>query len=92
MSDPVTAIAAVAVLLAALPSLVAPVVPVRDAEPTVVGVPETVHVITPAGAMVVGGVGVQDVVSPAGNPATEQAAPVAAIAGVVAFEQVNVPL
>ena len=59
MSEPVAPIVAVAVLLAGLPSLVAPVVPVSVDEPVVVGVPETVQVILAPAATEVGGVGAQ---------------------------------
>ena len=83
---------AVAVLLAALPSLVAPVVPERAAVPTVVGVPETVHVIDAPAATAVGGEGTHDVVRPAGKPLTAHVAAVAPSAGAAALEQVNVPL
>ena len=72
--------------------MLAPVVPVSVDDPTVVGVPETVQVMTPAGATVVGGVGEHDVVKPAGNPLTAHVAAVAAIAGAAAFIHVNVPL
>ena len=59
MSEPVAPIVAVAVLLAALPSLVALVVPDSVDEPVVVGVPETVQVILAPAATEVGGVGAQ---------------------------------
>ena len=91
MSEPVTVTVRVAVLLALLPSFVAPVDPLSVEEPTVVGVPETVQVITPDGATEAGGVGVHDVVRPAGRPVTAQDAFVAVTAGAAAFEQVNVP-
>jgi hypothetical protein len=84
--------AAVAVLLARLTSLVAPVLPARDALPTAVGVPETVQVMVALGATdAAGTVCEHTVVRPAGRPVTAQLALVAAIAGVAAFEQVNVP-
>jgi hypothetical protein len=92
MSEPVTAIAVVAVLFAVFGSFPAPVVPVTVDDPSAVGVPVTVHEITPDGATDVGGKGVHDCVKPAGRPETEQAAAVAVIAGAAAFEQVNVPL
>ena len=57
MSEPVAPMVAVPVLLATLPSLVAPVVPVNVDEPVVVGVPETVQVILAPAATDVGGVG-----------------------------------
>lgn len=79
-------------LLAAVPSLVAPVVPLSVDEPVAVGVPDTVHEIVPPGAIVAGGVGVQDDVRPAGNPVMEHAALDAVTAGDAAFEQVYVPL
>ena len=59
MSEPVAPIVAVAVLLAALPSLVALVGPDSVDEPVVVGVPETVQVILAPAATEVGGVGAQ---------------------------------
>ena len=91
MSEPVTASVDVAELLAELPSLLAPVVPVRVFEPTAVGVPETVHVIVAAAARVVGGVGEQLVVRPAGRPATLQVAAVAEAVADAAFVHVKVP-
>ena len=92
ISEPVTAIVVVAVLLAAFPSLVAPVVPVNVLEPGVVGVPETVHAILAPGATVAGGVGEQLVVNPAGRPLTAHVAFVAVTSGDAPFEHVNVPL
>jgi hypothetical protein len=94
MSAPVTAILVVAVLLAAFGSLVAPVNPDTVEEPSAVGVPETVHVITPLAAkgVTVGTVGAQTVERPAGRPVTEHKALVAASAGDAALVQVNVPL
>lgn len=59
MSEPTAPIVTVAVLLAGLPSLVAPVVPAIVLDPTAVGVPETVQVILAPGATVVGGIGAQ---------------------------------
>jgi hypothetical protein len=89
MSEPVTTSDAVAVLLAALPSLPAPVDPDSADVPTAVGVPETVHVIVAPGASEAAGtVGEQVVVKPAGRPAKAQLAPVAAIAGAAAFAHV----
>ena len=93
MSEPVNVIDLVAVLLAALPSLVAPVVPVAVMVAGAVGVPETVHVIVAPGATVAAGtVGEQVVVSPAGSPETEQVAFVAVSAGDAALVHANVPL
>lgn len=92
MSEPVTAIAVVAELLASTGSLSAPVVPVTVTLPTVVGVPDTVQLTRPPGATSVGGVGVHSVVRPAGRPDTAQPAFVAVIAGAAAFLQVKVPV
>ena len=92
MSDAVVFSVVVAVLLAAFPSLVAPVVPVSVDEPGTVGVPETVQVITPPAATLAGGAGEQDVVRPAGRPEIEQVAAAAVSAGEAALVQVNVPL
>jgi hypothetical protein len=92
MSEPVAPSVAVAVLLAVLPSLVAPVVPVSVAEPGVVGVPLTVHVILAPGATLVGGAGTHEAVRPAGKPVTPHVAAVAATAGAAAFEHVKVPV
>ena len=92
ISEPVEPIVAVAVLLVLLPSLLAPVVPVSVLAPLAVGVPETVHAIDAPGATLTGGVGAQDAVRPAGKPASEQVAAVAAIAGAAALEQVKAPL
>lgn len=91
MSEPVAPIVAVAVLLAALPSLVAPVVPDRVDDPVVVGVPETVQVILAPAATETGGVGAHVKLRPDGNPDTAQDALVAARAGEAALVQVNVP-
>lgn len=88
MSEPLIASVVVALLLAALPSFVAPVVPFRVEEPVAVGVPDTVQVIVAPGATVAGGVGEQSEVSPAGNPAIAQLALEAATAGALAFVQV----
>ena len=83
----------VAVLLAVVLSLVAPVVPVTVELPMAVGVPETGHVIVPPGATDAGGTGVQaPAVTPAGRPATEQLAAVAVMKGEVPFVQVKEPL
>ena len=92
ISAPVVVIVVDAVLLAALPSLLALVVPFKVDAPTVVGVPETVHVIFAPAATVAGGVGAHTTVKPAGKPATAQVAAVALKAGVAALEHVNVPL
>ena len=92
MSEPVTAMAVDAVLLAGVASLVALVVPLIGALPTDVGVPETVHVIAAPGATEVGGTGKQLVVNPAGKPLTAHVALVAAMAGAAAFAHVNVPV
>jgi len=76
MLEPVTTIDRVAVLLPALLSFVAPVVPVAVELPIAVGVPETGHTIVPPAATVAGGTGVQvPTVRPAGRPASEQVAP-----------------
>jgi hypothetical protein len=91
ISEPVVVIDFDAVLFATIGSLLAPVVPLIVEAPGVVGVPETVHVMAALGATVLGGVGVHDVISPAGSPLTAHAALVAAIAGDAAFVQVNVP-
>ena len=89
MSEPVTLIAAVAVLLARFSSLLALVVPLSVALPTAVGVPDTVQVIVALGASdAAGTVGEQTVVRPAGKPLTAQVALVAAMDGAAAFEQV----
>ena len=91
-SEPVVAIVVVAELLAGLPSLVAPVVPVRLEVATVVGVPETVQVMTALAARLAAGtVGEHEVVRPAGKPLTAQVALVAAIAGEAALVHVKVP-
>jgi hypothetical protein len=94
MSEPVTVTDAVAVLLAALPSLPAPVAPDSGEVPTAVGVPATVQVIAAPGASEAAGtvgVGEHVVVKPAGRPANAQLAFVAAIAGAAAFAHVKVP-
>lgn len=88
ISEPVTVNAAVAVLFALFPSLVAPVVPFKVDDPVAVGVPETEHVITPAATTVVGGTGEHDEVKPAGNPLIAHPALVAATAGEAALLQV----
>ena len=92
MSDADVARTVVAVLLAGLPSLVAPVVPVNVFEPGAVGVPETVQTNFAPGAMAAGAVGEHDVVRPAGRPVMAQVAPLAASAGAGAFVQLKVPL
>ena len=92
ISEAVVVNVAVAVLLAALPSLVAPVVPVNVDEPGEVGVPETVQVIAPPAATVAGGVGVHDVLRPAGRPDSAHDAEVAVREGAAAFVHVKVPL
>lgn len=92
MSEPAVAMMVVAVLLAGLPSLLAPVTPLMVDEPVVVGVPETVQTICAPGVTEAGGVGVHDVVSPAGSPLTAQMALVAASAGEPALEHVKVPV
>ena len=92
MSEPVVVINAPALLLAALPSLVAPVVPVKVLEPTAVGVPDTVQVMFDPGATVEGGTGAHEVVNPAGKPLTAHEALVALTAGAAALVQLNVPL
>ena len=92
MSEPVTATVVVAVLFAVLLSLSALVVPVSVDEPTAVGVPETVHVILAPAATLVGGVGAQLVVKPAGSPATAHVAAAAACVADAEFVQVKVPL
>jgi hypothetical protein len=92
MSAPMMLSDACAVLLAAVTSLEAPVVPFSVTVPMAVGVPATVHVITPPGASgeLVGTVGAQVVVRPAGRPVTPQMAALADTAGAGALEQVNV--
>lgn len=81
----------VAVLLALLPSLVAPVVPVTVEVLGAVGVPATVQVMVAPGATAAGGVGEHDVVMPAGRPVTAHVAAVAASTGAAPFAHVNVP-
>lgn len=85
MSEPFTLNDAVAVLFGRLRSFVAPVVPVSVTVPAVVGVPDTVHVIAAPGLTVVGGVGVQLDVRPAGSPVIAHVAAVAARNGEAAF-------
>ena len=92
MSEPAVARTVEAVLLAGLPSLDAPVVPVTVDDPVVVGVPETVHVILAPAANAAGGVGAHDVVRPGGRPVTAHDAFGAANAGAPAFEHVNEPV
>jgi hypothetical protein len=71
--------------------LVAPVEPLSVEVPGAVGVPETVQMMDAPGPTVVGGVGAQLEVRPAGNPAIAQDALVAATAGEIALVQVYVP-
>lgn len=92
MSEPVTAIEVVAELLPEFESFVAPVVPETLTVPVAVGVPETVQVMTPDGATLVGGVGEQLVVKPAGRPATAHVAAAAVTEGEAPFVHVNEPL
>jgi hypothetical protein len=92
MSEPTAPSVAVAVLLAVLPSFVAPVVPETVDDPAVVGIPVTEHTMLPLGATDVGGVGAHVNASPAGSPVTAQDAAVAATAGAAAFLQVNEPV
>lgn len=82
----------VAVLLVRLPSFVAPVVPLTVLVPADVRVPVTEQFIVAPAATDAGGAGVQDVVRPAGRPATEHAAAVAVAVAADEFVQVNVPL
>ena len=77
-----------AVLLAVLPSLVAPVLPLTAVEPAAVGVPVTVHVIEPPAAILAGVAGEQVAVKPGGSVPTEHDADVAVTAGAAAFEHV----
>lgn len=79
---------AIAELLAALSSFVAPVVPLSVELPAAVGVPETVQSIEAPAATVVGVEGAHDAVKPAGSPLIAHDAAVAATAGALAFEQV----
>lgn len=72
--------------------MVAPVVPVTVMVPADVGVPDTVQVIVPPGATLVGGVGEHDDIRPAGNPEIAHVAAVACRNGDVAFVQVYVPV
>ena len=92
MSAPLTASVVVAVSLAGLPSLLAPVVPVKVLEPVLIGVPETVQVIFAPAATLVGGVGAQEVLSPVGKPLMAQLAVVAVAVAAAALVQVKVPL
>jgi hypothetical protein len=92
MSAPVMASVVDAVLFDALTSLVAPVVPLSTRLVAgAVGVPATVHVITPPAASgdAVGTVGEHVVVRLAGRPLIAQVAAVAATAGDAALVQVN---
>ena len=92
MSEAVVTSVVVAELLTGLPSLAAPVVPLRLAEPGAVGVPEMLHVMLAPAATDVGGTGTHVVVRPAGKPLMAQVADVAVSAGEAAFVHVNVPL
>ncbi|MEZ5854624.1 MAG: hypothetical protein R3D67_07690 [Hyphomicrobiaceae bacterium] len=92
MSEPVVAIDVVAVLLAVTGSFVAPVVPVTVTVPVAVGAPLTVQVMPAPAATVAGGVGVHEVVRPAGRPDTAQLALVALAPAEAALVHVNVPL
>ena len=81
---------AVAVLLAGVMSLLAPVVPVTVTVPAVVGVPLIVHTMVALTASVVcGEVGLHVAVRPAGRPVTSQVALLAT--AVPLFLQVTVP-
>lgn len=91
ISAPVTVIDVEAVLFDVFESFVAPVLPEIDAVPVAVGVPETVQVMVPEGATVAGGVGVHDVVKPAGKPVTAHDALVAATDGVAPLVHVKEP-
>lgn len=91
MSEPVTVIDVEAVLFDVFESFVAPVVPEIDAVPVAVGVPETVQLTVPEGATLAGGVGVQEVVNPAGKPVTAHDAFVAVTEGAAPFVHVNEP-
>lgn len=88
MSEAFTANNALAVLFGRLRSFVALVVPVTVTVPAVVGVPETVQVMTAPGLTVVGGVGVQLDVRPVGKPEIAHVAAVAARYGAAALEHV----
>lgn len=92
MSELCTVNEAVAVLFGRLRSFVALVVPVTVTVPAEVGVPETVQVMTPALATLVGGTGEHDDVSPAGKPEMAHVAASAWRNGDAAFEQVYVPV
>lgn len=86
------AIDVAAELFAVFGSLEAPVVPLTGLVPDVVGVPVTVQTMLAPAATVAGGVGVHDVLNPAGSPLTEQAADVALIEALDEFVQVKLPL
>ena len=94
MSEPNTVRARVAVLLAATPSLLAPVVPFNVKLPVAVGVPVTgQEMVRPAASDATGVAGVQvPTLRPAGRPASEHVAAVAATAGAFAFVQVKLPV
>jgi hypothetical protein len=93
MSAPLTVIVALAVLLAGMPSLVAPVVPFTADAPVAVGVPETEQVmLAPAASEATGTVGTQPVtVTPGGSPETAHVALVAGSDGDAAAVHVKVP-
>ena len=79
-------------MFAALPSLLAPVVPESVLEPVAIGVPETVQVIFAPAATLAGGVGAHDVLRPTGRPARAQDADVADCVAAAELVQVNTPL
>jgi hypothetical protein len=97
ISEPVTAMAAVVVLLPPvvvppLVSLVAPVVAVTVTEPVAVGVPATSQEMVLPAARVTGGVGVQAVtLTPGGRPVTLQVAAMALAVALALLVQVTVP-
>lgn len=92
ISEPLTASVVVAVSLAGLLSLPAPVVPVSVLDPVLTGVPATVQVILAPAATVAGGVGEQVVLRPAGRPLIVHDAFVALAVAVAELVQVKVPL
>lgn len=92
ISEPLTASVVVAVSLAGLLSLPAPVVPVSVLDPVLTGVPATVQVILAPAATVAGGVGEQVVLRPAGRPLIAHDAFVALAVAVAELVQVKVPL
>ena len=83
-----TAIDVDAVLFAALPSLLAPVVPGTAVVPLAVGVPVTEQTIDAPGETVAGGVGEHVAARPGGNVPTVQVAPVALNVEALEFVQV----